>query len=66
MEKIETLLEENAIDSESIYNLLYKLHFYMALAEAEDDVKNGRVVTLEELKSEMEARYESYRNKQST
>ena len=26
----------------------------------------GRVVTLEELKSEMEARYESYRNKQST
>ena len=66
MEKIETLLEEKAIDSESIYNLLYDLHFYMALAEAEDDVKNGRVVTLEELKSEMEARYESYRNKQST
>ena len=28
----------------------------------EDDIKNGRVCTLEELKAEMEAKYESYCN----
>ena len=31
---------------------------------SEDDIKNGRVCTLEELKAEMEAKYESYRDSQ--
>ena len=35
---------------------------YLLNYEVKDDIKNGRVCTLEELKAEMEAKYESYRN----
>ena len=45
--------------------LNYNLIFFAELQESEEDIKNGRVCTLEELKAEMEARYESYYNSKS-
>ena len=66
MEQITKLLEEKTIDSESIYDLLYNLHFWMNLSESEEDIKNGRIITLDEFDREMEAKYESYLNKKST
>ena len=66
MEQVENLLKYKTIDSESIYDLLYNLHFFIALAESEADIINGRVITLEELNEEMETRYEYYCNKKSS
>lgn len=66
MKRLKTILESKTLDNESIYNLLYDLHFYMALSESNEDIKNGRVMTLDELDKEMEELYESYCNKKST
>ncbi len=57
MEKIKELLKDPKMDNESIYNLLYDLHFFAGLAEAEDDIRNGRYITLEEFDKEMEELY---------
>lgn len=65
MEKIEKLLEETTMDCESIYDLLYNLHFFMSFLESREDIENGRVITLDKLNKEMEAKYENYLNKQS-
>lgn len=49
----------------TLYDIIYNLFFFTKLKESEDDIKNGRVCTLEELQAEMEAKYESYRNPES-
>ena len=56
-----TLSQVNTQDN-TLYDFIYDLFFFAELQESEDDIRNGRVCTLEELKNEMEARYESYRN----
>lgn len=43
----------------TLYDFIYNLVFFISLKESEDDIKNGRVCTLEELKAEMEAKYGS-------
>lgn len=45
------------------YDLLYNLYFFKELEESEEDMKSGRIITLEELDNEMEAKYESYSHK---
>ena len=43
-----------------IYDAIYDLFFFVKLQESEDDIKNGRVCTLEELRQhidELEAKY---------
>ena len=59
-----TLSQVNTQDN-TLYDFIYDLVFFAELQESEDDIRNGRVCTLEELKNEMEARYESYRNSKS-
>lgn len=59
-----TLSQVNTQDN-TLYDFIYDLFFFAELQESEDDIRNGRVCTLEELKNEMEARYESYRNSKS-
>ncbi len=49
----------------TLYDFIYDLIFYAELQESEEDIKNGRVCSLEELSTEMEATYESYRNPKS-
>lgn len=49
----------------TLYDLIYDLAFFAALQESEDDIKNGRVYTLEELDAEMEKIYESNYNSKS-
>ena len=66
MEKIKELLKNSKMDNESIYNLLYDLHFFMALAEAEDDIRNGRVMSLEESKERIKVKYAKYNIEQSS
>ena len=59
-----TLNQVNTQDN-TLYDFIYNLVFFAALQESEDDIKNGRVYTLEEVEAEMEAKYEGYSNSKS-
>lgn len=66
MEQIKNILKTINLETDTLCDLIYDMIFFNALKESEDDIKNGRVMTLEELGEEMEAIYECYNNKQST
>ncbi len=58
-------LSQVHVQKNTLYDIIYDLFFFAELQESEDDIKNGKVCTLEELKAEMEAKYESYRDSKS-
>lgn len=60
MDFIKKTLNEVETKENTLYDFIYNLVFFMMLEESEEDIKNGRVCTLEELKQEMEAKYASY------
>lgn len=54
-----TLNQVNTKD-DTLYDIIYNLFFFAKLQESEEDIKNGRVCTLEELRQhidELEAKY---------
>ena len=59
MEKISELLKKAPTDDGTFYGSLYDLYVFIGLVKSADDIKNGRTTTLEELKKEMEALYDS-------
>lgn len=65
MEFMKKTLNKVNVQDNTLYDIIYNLIFLAELQESEEDIKNGRVCTLEELKAEMEARYESYYNSKS-
>lgn len=65
MDFMKKTLNQVNVQENTLYDIIYNLIFYAELQESEDDIKNGRVCTLAELKAEMEARYENYRNSKS-
>lgn len=65
MDFMKKTLNQINIQENTLYDIIYNLFFFAKLQESEDDIKNGRLCTLEELRSEMEAKYESYRNPKS-
>lgn len=65
MDFIKKTLNQVNTQDDTLYDFIYDLIFFMSLKESEEDIKNGRVMTLEELQDEMEAIYESYRNPKS-
>lgn len=65
MDFMKKTLNQVNVQENTLYDIIYNLIFFAKLEESEDDIKNGRVSTLEELRSEMEAKYESYRNPES-
>ena len=65
MDFMKKTLNQVNVQENSLYDIIYDLFFFAELQESEDDIKNGRVCTLEELKTEMEARYGSYHNSKS-
>ena len=64
-EKISKLLRESKEDDGTFFDSLYNLGFFISLAKSADDINNGRVYTLEEVKKEMEAKFASDYNKLS-
>lgn len=66
MEQAKKILNTINLENDTLYDLIYDLIFFNALKESEDDIKNKRLITLDELDREMEAMYERYNNKQST
>ena len=65
MDFMKKTLNKVNVQKNTLYDIFYDLFFFAELQESEDDIRNGRVCTLDELKAEMEARYESYRNSKS-
>ena len=60
MDFIKKALNEVDIQENTLYDFIYNLFFYAKLKESEDNIKNGRVCTLEELKEyidNLEAEY---------
>lgn len=62
MDFMKKTLNQVNVQENTLYDIIYDLFFFAELQESEDDIKNGRVCTLAELKAEMEAKYESYRD----
>ena len=65
MDFIKEALNKVNLKENNLYDFFYNLLFYAKLKESEDDVKNGRVCTLEELKEyieNLEAEYENPNN----
>lgn len=65
MDFMKKTLNQVSTKNATLYDIIYNLIFFAELQESEEDIKNGRVCTLEELDAEMEAKYESYRNSKS-
>ena len=52
-----TLNQVNTQDN-TLYDFIYDLVFFLSLKEIEEDIKNGRVVTIEESKARLMQEYE--------
>ena len=59
MEKISELLKKAPTDDGTFYGSLYDLYVFIGLVKSADNIKNGRTITLDQLKKEMEAIYDS-------
>ena len=51
-----TLNQVNTQDN-TLYDFIYDLIFFMSLKESEEDIKNGRVMTIEESKARLMRKY---------
>jgi hypothetical protein len=54
-----TLNQVNTQDN-TLYDFIYDLVFFLSLKESEEDIKNGRVMTIEESKERMKKKYASF------
>lgn len=60
MDFIKKTLNQMNAQENTLYNIIYDLFFFAKLKESEDDIKNDKVCTLEELRQqidELEAKY---------
>lgn len=60
MDFMKKTLNQVNVQDNTLYDMIYDLFFFAKLQESEDDIKNGRVCTLEEFKQfidELEANY---------
>ena len=51
-----TLSQVNTQEN-TLYDFIYNLVFFISLNESEDDIKNGRVMTIEESKARLMQKY---------
>lgn len=51
-----TLSQVNTQEN-TLYDFIYNLVFFISLKESEDDIKNGRVMTVEESKARLMQKY---------
>ena len=46
------------LQDDSLYDFLYDMVLFIGLKKSEEDIKNGKVMTIEESKERMRAAYE--------
>ena len=59
-EKLKEMLEnKNQVNTQdnTLYDYIYNLLFFISLKESEEDIKNGRVMTIEESKERLMQKY---------
>lgn len=61
MEFIEEFLSQiNLKENDTLYDFIYNVFFFAELKKSEEDIKNDRVMTLEEVKERMRASYANF------
>ena len=57
MDFIKKTLHQVNTQDDTLYDFIYDLIFFMSLKESEEDIKNGRVMTIEESKARLMQKY---------
>lgn len=60
MEFIKNTLKEITLEEDTLCNMFYDLFLFSKLKESEEDIKNGRVISLEESKERMRKKYANF------
>lgn len=58
MEFMKKALGQADIQGKTLYDFIYDLVFFASLKESEEDIKNGRVMTIEESKARLKKEYD--------
>jgi hypothetical protein len=59
MDFMKMALSQVNTEENTLYDYIYNLFFFMSLKESEDDIKNGRVMSIEESKKRLMQKYDS-------
>ena len=59
MDFMKKTLNQVNTQENTLYDFIYNLVFFMSLKESEEDIKNGRVMTIEESKARLMQKYEN-------
>ena len=59
MDFMKKTLNQVDVHENTLYNIIYDLFFFAKLQESEDNIKNGKVCTLEELKQHIISKMEN-------
>ena len=62
MEFLKKSLNKVNVQENTLYDIIYDLFFYAKLQESEEDIKNGRICTLEELRQHINGLEEKHAN----
>ena len=62
MEFLKKSLNKVNVQENTLYDIIYDLFFYAKLQESEEDIKNGRICTLEELRQDINELEEKHAN----
>ncbi len=54
MDFMKNTLNQVNVSENTLYNIIYDLFFFAKLKESEDNIKNGKVCTLEELRQHID------------
>ena len=57
MDFMKKTLSQINTQENTLYDFIYNLVFFMSLEESEKDIKNGRVMTIEESKARLLKKY---------
>ena len=57
MDFIKKTLNQVNTQENTLYDFIYNLVFFISLKESEEDIKNGRVMTIEESKARLRQKY---------
>lgn len=57
MDFIKQTLNQVNTQENTLYDFIYNLLFFISLKESEEDIKNGRVMTIEESKERLMQKY---------
>lgn len=58
MEFMKKTLNQINTQENTLYDFIYDLVFFISLKESEEDIKNGRIMTLKESKERLMQEYE--------